>query len=122
MWDGANAWSTHTCRGGGGPQPVANWTVFASTSEGPGTTVHVYVCVSCLYREQERARERERYEDICSPLEHHVSQHGWDKREGFPIWLTLMVPLLISKRILAFSGTACNVFHYYIQFYIYCKH
>ena len=108
MWDGANAGSTHTCRGGGGPQPVANWTVFASPSEGPGSTVHVCLCVLSLQRERERERERE----ICSPLEHHVSQHGWDKREGFPIWLTLMVPLPISKRILAFSGSACNAFHY----------
>ena len=59
MWDGANAGSTHTCRGGGGPQPVANWTVFASPSEGPGSTVHVCLCVLSLHRERERERERD---------------------------------------------------------------
>ena len=49
---------------------MANWTVFASPSEGPGSTVHVYVCVSCLYTERERERERERDMKIYA---HHLN-------------------------------------------------
>lgn len=60
MWDGANAWSTHTCGGGGGPHPVAKWTVFASPSEGHGSTVQ-YMSVSCLYTERERERDMKIY-------------------------------------------------------------
>ena len=55
MWDGANAGSTHTCRGGGGPQPVANWTVFAS----PSDSACMSVCLVSTERERERERERD---------------------------------------------------------------
>jgi hypothetical protein len=56
---------------------------------------------------RERERESRKHVSGFSPLEHRVSQHGWDKLEGFPRWLMSKAPSLISKRTLAFSCSAC---------------